>query len=58
MEGRLAVPALTDADIATTAFWYQTEPHTPFPPSRTQQHAGSGAGRFTTWFQKLLHRRD
>ena len=48
---------LTEADIATTAFWYQTEPHTPFPPLRTQQPAGADAGRVATWFQNLLRRR-
>jgi len=48
---------LVDADIASTAFWYQTEPHTPFPPLRAQQHAGAGPGRVTTWVRNLLHGR-
>ncbi|RRO18688.1 DUF2961 domain-containing protein [Saccharopolyspora rhizosphaerae] len=44
---------LTDADIAGTAFWYQTEPHAPFPPLRTQQRTGSRPSP-VTWVRNLL----
>jgi hypothetical protein len=34
LEGKPRYLPLQD-DIASTAFWYQTEPHAPFPPSPT-----------------------
>jgi hypothetical protein len=53
--GRRYLP-LVDADIATTAFWYQTEPHTPFPPLPAQQHEGPGPLRLSARIRKLLGR--
>lgn len=44
---------LTEADIATTAFWYQTEPHVPYGPLATahgQRHGRSPVDRLKSMF--------
>jgi hypothetical protein len=37
LEGKARYLPLQD-DIASTAFWYQTEPHAPFPPLGDANH--------------------
>lgn len=49
---------LERADIATTAWWYQTEPHSPLPPisnrlgaARSSDESGGPMARLRSWLQ-------